>query len=114
MPNLSITIIQADLHWENKAANLQMLEEKINSIREKTHLVVLPEMFSTGFSMNTELLSETMYGETIQWMKRIAAEKKIILTGSFICRDAEDDGTDALTQATKKVPTHYYNRLVWM
>ena len=114
MSNLSITLIQTNLHWENKAANLQMLEEKINSIREKTELVVLPEMFSTGFSMNTELLSETLYGETIRWMKRIAAEKKIILTGSFICRDAESDGTDTMTQAPESIRPHYYNRLVWM
>jgi predicted amidohydrolase len=98
MSFLSITIIQTNLHWENKAANLQMLEEKINSIKEKTEIVVLPEMFSTGFSMKPELLAETMDGETLQWMKRIAAEKKIILTGSVIIKD---DGK-------------YYNRLVWM
>jgi len=116
MSTLTITIIQAVLHWENKPANLSMLEEKINSIKEKTELVVLPEMFSTGFSMNTELLSETMYGETIQWMKRIAAEKKIILTGSFICRDAESGLEDKTVQApaSSGVPTRFYNRLIWM
>ena len=87
MSNLSVTIIQTDLHWENKAANLQMLEEKINSIKEKTEIVVLPEMFTTGFSMKPELLAETMEGETVQWMKRMAAEKKIILTGSVIIEE---------------------------
>jgi hypothetical protein len=51
---LTITIIQTVLHWEDKAANLQMLEQKINSIKEKTEIVVLPEMFSTGFSMRPE------------------------------------------------------------
>jgi omega-amidase len=98
MSFLSLTIIQTNLYWEDKAANLQMLEEKINSIKEKTEVVVLPEMFSTGFSMKPELLAETMEGETIQWMKRIAAQKKIILTGSVII---EEEGK-------------YYNRLVWM
>lgn len=75
-----------------------MLEEKINSIKQKTEVVILPEMFSTGFSMKPELLAETMDGETVQWMKRMAAEKKIILTGSVIIEENNN----------------YYNRLVWM
>src|SRR5258705_9702609 len=116
MSTLSISTIQTNLSWEDKAGNLQMLEQKINSIKEKTEVVVLPEMFSTGFSMKPETLAETMEGETVQWMKRVAAEKKIILTGSFICRGAESDLTDKRVQAPASggVPTHYYNRLIWM
>ena len=98
MSTLTITGIQTDLFWEDKKANLEALEKKINSIKEKTEIIVLPEMFSTGFSMQPEKLAETMEGETVQWMKRIAAEKKIILTGSAII---EDEG-------------NYYNRLIWM
>jgi omega-amidase len=103
MSNLSITIIQTNLHWEDKAANLQMLEEKINSIKEKTEIIVLPEMFSTGFSMQPQKLAETMEGETVQWMKKMAAAKKIILTGSVI-----------IGQAAQSGQTNYYNRLIWM
>ena len=77
---LIITIIQTNLHWEDKQANLNMLEQKIFGIKEKTEIVVLPEMFSTGFSMRPEVLAETMEGETLQWMRRIASTKKIILT----------------------------------
>lgn len=98
MSLLLVTIIQTNLHWEDKTANLQMLEEKINSIKEKTEVVVLPEMFSTGFSMKPEQLAETMDGETVQWMKRVATEKKIILTGSVIINESEN----------------YFNRLIWM
>jgi predicted amidohydrolase len=98
MSSLTVSLVQTNLHWENIAANLAMLEEKIMGIKEKTELVILPEMFSTGFSMRPEVLAETMGGETIQWMKRIAAAKKIILTGSVII---EEEG-------------NYYNRLVWM
>ena len=105
MSTLTITTIQTTLHWEDKTANLKMLEEKISSIKEKTEIVVLPEMFSTGFSMKPELLAETMDGETVQWMKRIAAEKKIILTGSVIIADAGQ---------TETVRPRYYNRLIWM
>ncbi|HEX4877200.1 MAG TPA: amidohydrolase [Chitinophagaceae bacterium] len=98
MSQLLITVIQTNLHWEDKTANLQMLEEKINRIKEKTEVVVLPEMFSTGFSMKPEQLAESMDGETVQWMKKVAAEKKIILTGSVIIKENEN----------------YYNRLIWM
>jgi omega-amidase len=98
MSTLTITTIQSNLHWEDSRANLSMFEEKINAIKEKTEIVVLPEMFSTGFSMNPKKLAEKMDGGTVSWMRRVAAEKKIILTGSVIIE--EDD--------------HYYNRLIWM
>ena len=87
MSSLTITLIQTNLHWEDKKANLDMLSKKIESIREKTEVIILPEMFSTGFSMKPEILAEDMNGETVQWMKEIAAEKKIILTGSIIIKD---------------------------
>ncbi len=98
MSSLTITTIQTNLHWEDKAANLQMLEQKIFSVKEKTEIIVLPEMFSTAFSMQPEKFAETMDGDTVSWMKRIASEKKIILTGSIIIKE---NG-------------HYFNRLIWM
>ncbi|MGB3008657.1 MAG: nitrilase family protein [Chitinophagaceae bacterium] len=110
MSLLTLTTIQTNLHWENKTANLQMLEEKINSIREKTEIVVLPEMFSTGFSMKPEELAETMEGETVQWMKRVAAEKKIILTGSLIIKEESKKNSGQ----TETLRPEYYNRLIWM
>ena len=98
MSTLTITIIQTDLKWEDKAANLRMLESKILSISENTELVVLPEMFSTGFSMRPEALAEKMDGPTLAWMRSVAARKRIILTGSVII---EEEG-------------NYFNRLIWM
>ena len=98
MSQLTITTIQTDLVWENKQANLLLLEEKIKGIKERTEIVVLPEMFSTGFSMQPKLFAETMEGETVAWMKRIAAEKKIILTGSIIIQEENS----------------FYNRLLWV
>jgi predicted amidohydrolase len=98
MTTLTITTIQANIKWEDKEANLAMFEERINNIKEKTEVVVLPEMFSTGFSMRPGDLSEKMNGCTMDWMKKIAAEKKIILTGSIII---EEQG-------------NYYNRLIWL
>jgi omega-amidase len=98
MSSLTFSLIQTNLHWEDKTANLAMLEEKINSLSEKTEVIILPEMFSTGFSMKPALFAETMEGEGVAWMKRISAEKKVILTGSLII---EEKG-------------NYYNRLIWM
>ena len=98
MSSLTITTIQASVQWEDKRANLKQLEERILAIPEPTELVVLPEMFSTGFSMRPKALAERMDGPTVAWMQQIAARKKIILTGSLI---VEEDG-------------NYYNRLIWM
>jgi omega-amidase len=97
MSSLSVSLIQTNLFWEDKASNLKMFGEKISELGP-TEVVVLPEMFSTGFSMRPEVLAETMDGETLTWMKRMAAAKKVILTGSVII---EEDG-------------NYYNRLIWM
>ena len=86
MSNLSITTIQTNLFWEDKASNLVMLEEKIKAIEDKTNIVVLPEMFSTGFTMNAEALAEKMNGYTVDWMKRISKENNIKI-GRASCRE---------------------------
>jgi omega-amidase len=98
MAPLTITTLQTNLVWENKIANLDYLGKKINGLQEKTEIVVLPEMFSTGFCVHPQLFAETMEGETLQWMKEISADNKIILTGSLIIKENEQ----------------YYNRLIWM
>lgn len=98
MSTLSVTLIQTNLYWEDKHANLAMLEGKIGSIHEKTEIVVLPEMFSTGFSMNPRKFAEKMDGATVKWMHKVAAKKNVILTGSVII---EEDG-------------NFFNRLIWM
>ena len=104
MDSLTITLIQSDLFWENKKANLEMFQHKIESIKEKTEVVILPEMFNTGFSMRPELFAEKMDGESVSWMKKISSEKKIILTGSLMI---EDSGANS---QEKK----YFNRLLWV
>ncbi len=103
MSNLRISVIQTRLFWEDKKANLAMLREKIQRISTKSELIILPEMFSTGFSMNNQLLAETMDGETVEWMKKTSAANAAILTGSIMIRE---DSSDA--------DPKYYNRLIWM
>ncbi len=95
---MRISIIQTALHWENPVANLQMLAEKLANLKGQTDLVVLPEMFSTGFSMRAEALAEPMEGPTMEWMAEIAKSLDAAITGSFICRSGES----------------YRNRLIFM
>jgi omega-amidase len=96
--HLNITLVQSDILWEDKAANLAHYEKLISEIKEKKEVVVLPEMFSTGFSMSPERLAEPMTGHSVQWMRDIAAKNRCILTGSLII---EEGGK-------------YYNRLLWV
>lgn len=98
MSTLTITTIQTNLLWEEKQANLRLLEEKIKTIQEKTEVVILPEMFSTGFSMKPEQFAETMDGEAVEWMKRVSNENGVVLTGSLMIKE---EGK-------------FYNRLIWM
>lgn len=98
MEDLKITIIQTALHWENKAANLALFTQKIAAVTAPTDVIVLPEMFTTGFSMKPQQFAESISGDTVKWMTEQAKKKGCVLTGSFIC---EENG-------------HYYNRLVWM
>ena len=95
---LNISLIQTELAWEDKQANLDRLAAKIRSLPAGAEVVVLPEMFSTGFSMRPEVLAEKMDGSTVGWMRALSAEKRIILTGSVII---EENG-------------QYYNRLLWV
>lgn len=98
MSSLSFTLIQANLQWEAKEANLSAFEQKIKGLTHKNGVVVLPEMFSTGFSMKAEDLAEEMDGPSVQWMKEMAARYKMIITGSLIIKEEGQ----------------FYNRLVWM
>jgi len=95
---LNITLIQADIAWEDKGTNLKQYEDYISGINGPCEVVVLPEMFSTGFSMNPDQFAETMDGPTVRWMKNMAQKKRCIITGSLII--AENG--------------NYHNRLVWM
>ena len=100
MPNdqLLITVIQPDIVWENKAANLEHYAQMIAGIEGRKEVVLLPEMFSTGFSMAPERMAESMDGPTVAWMRAMAKQHRIILAGSVII---EEEG-------------HYYNRFIWM
>lgn len=95
---MRVSIVQSPLAWENPAANRQMFAEKLSPLKGQTDLVVLPEMFTTGFSMFAEKLAEPMDGPTMSWLQRLANDLDAAISGSFICTE---DG-------------NFYNRLFFV
>ena len=89
MESIRISIIQTDIVWENKQENLRLLHEKLQSLRGITEIVVLPEMFSTGFSMHSKILAEPNSGETITTLKQWAAKFQLAICGSYIATENE-------------------------
>lgn len=89
MSTLSVSILQADLHWHDAAANRDMFSRMIQDGIDTSDLIVLPEMFTTGFSMDAPTLAEPMDGETIQWMTEMASSIDASICGSLIIRDAD-------------------------
>lgn len=85
--SLNVTIIQTELAWEHTDRNLEHFSNKISEISQETDLIILPEMFTTGFSMQPERLAEPTEGKSLKWMKLMAAEKKATLTGSLIIKE---------------------------
>lgn len=98
MKDLIVSCIQADLHWEDKQANLAMFEALFQQIPAHSHIILLPEMFSTGFTMNAAAMAETETGRTLEWMRQQSLSLKKIIAGSIII---EENGS-------------FYNRLIWM
>lgn len=84
---LSVGFIQSELYWENTEANLAMFEEKIWQIDQELDIIVLPEMFTTGFSMDAPKLAEPMNSKTFRWMKQMAAQTRCLVLGSYIIKE---------------------------
>lgn len=95
---MKIAVIQIPLVWEDPKLNRSCIEEKINSIEEGTDLIVLPEMFTTGFTMQPDRVAETMHGETMVWMQSLAKAKNCAITGSLVIVENK----------------RYYNRLLFV
>ena len=95
---LKVALVQSDLIWESPEQNRAIFSEKISSIKDQVDLIILPEMFTTGFTMNASTYAETMDGETVKWMQVISRSKKSAILGSIIILEDEK----------------YYNRLLFV
>lgn len=98
MQDLKFSVIQSELHWEDAEANLAAFEEKIWQLNGATDVIVLPEMFTTGFTMAASRNAELMNMRTFKWMKHMAEQTGALILGSYIV----------------SVHDRYYNRLLWM
>ncbi|MEM5563648.1 amidohydrolase [Psychroserpens sp. AS72] len=95
---LKIALIQSNLVWENPEQNRIHFTNKISAILESVDLIILPEMFTSGFTMHPNLVAETMTGDTVSWMQKLANLKKTAITGSVVIKENN----------------HYYNRLLFV
>lgn len=95
---MKTALIQTTLAWENPSQNIQNLTKRINSITEKIDLIILPEMFTSGFTMNPKNAAQTMNGEALSWLKQTAQQKNCAITGSLIIEENN----------------HFFNRLVFV
>jgi omega-amidase len=102
MSNLKVTIVQSDLKWQDIDHNLKHFETVIEPLKASTDIIILPEMFTTGFSMNTKALAETMNGKSVQWMLKMSAYSGAAVCGSLIIK--EEIAADA---------PQYFNRFIW-
>lgn len=95
---MKVSLIQTEIFWENREKNIAHFSALIDKIKEYTNLIVLPEMFTTGFTMNPKKNAESANGDTVLWLKKMAASKNAVITGSV---SVEESGK-------------YYNRLYWV
>jgi len=106
---LKIAIIQSDLVWEQPQQNRQNFADKIKQIKESVDIIVLPEMFTSGFTMNPEHVYETMDGETIDWMKDIAIRSNALVCGSFVIYE-NDNYNNRFVFASPEGQLEYYDK----
>ncbi|WP_020558803.1 amidohydrolase [Thiofilum flexile] len=109
MNELRITLIQANLIWQNPAANRDYFSSTFATLQGKTDLVILPEMFTTGFSMQPELHAESFEGETIQWLKQQASLLKAAICGS-LATQIETGFVNRFTFVTPEGEVLYYDK----
>ena len=97
-PTLRVTLVQSELAWHDAEANRRQFEKLMEPLAGTTDLIVLPEMFTTGFTMAAEQVAEQVNGPTLDWLRAMAVRTGAVITGSLVTVDAG----------------HYFNRLIWM
>ena len=96
--DITVSLIQSDIAWNDYEKNLESFQTKIDEIDQQTDLIILPEMFTTGFSMDPAPIAQSMNGPSVEWMRSVATSRQTSILGSLV-----------ITEAGK-----YYNRLVWV
>ncbi len=86
-PNLRITILQIPLVWESPLENTKTIDDRFKTFSDNTDILLLPEMFSSGFTMSPERVAEKMSGETVKWMIRFANKHNTAIGGSIVIKE---------------------------
>ncbi|MGB5419571.1 amidohydrolase [Algibacter sp.] len=107
---LKITLLQSDLVWENPEQNRTNFTKKIDNISEQVDIIVLPEMFTSGFTMNANKVAEKMDGETVSWMKQLALKTNAALVGSLVVSENNAFYNRLVFVEPSGVVTHYDKR----
>ena len=97
MDAMKVTLLQTSLVWHDPIANCDHFDEWLAKVDQDSDLVLLPEMFSTGFTMSSSSMAESMEGPTVAWLRERARSHGFVLAGSVVIRDGDE----------------YFNRLVW-
>jgi len=98
LSQLNLALLQTELHWESIEENLEMVERKVELLHDGIDIVILPEMFSTGFTMNPSKVAEENSGEAMSRLKNLSTDKNYAICGSFV---AKENG-------------NYFNRFFWI
>lgn len=98
MQDLKISLVQSDIVWEDIPQNLQNFSNLIDGVKDHQDLIILPEMFSTGFTMNVEKCAQGMNSHSMNWMKEMANQKNAVIGGSILIKENDK----------------YFNRMIWM
>jgi predicted amidohydrolase len=85
--NLSIIIVQYNVAWHDIRQNLIKIDRMLNQMIKPVDLILLPEMFATGFTMQPELFSDTDQSDVVEWMKKLAFSKNAVIVGSYPCKE---------------------------
>lgn len=107
---LKIALIQTDLVWENPTKNRENFTKKIASIVDDVDVVVLPEMFTTGLTMQAKKVAEPMDGITVNWMKQLASKKNAAIVGSLVIKENNEFYNRLLFVESNGQITHYDKR----
>ncbi len=108
--SLTVAIVQTSLSWENPTENKRLLNDKIDTIKTSVDLIILPEMFTSGFTMNPTSVAETMEGETIAWLKTKAKEKQAAIIGSLVVSENDNFYNRLVCVEPSEKITHYDKR----
>ncbi len=110
---IKITIVQFNPYWQKPEDNRNKIQKLLEKSLKKTDVIILPEMFTTGFTMNVKEYFETMQGPTVEWMKKISCMYNSAICGSIIIREKEKLQNNS-KKGNNQDKFKYYNRFIWV